>query len=148
MRAPGHGVQNTLRLIVKKLEEGTLVNQTFLVMIVLLDCCGFQVADIYYLQDFPSGGYFDLTFRSMMQCVHVLKIIEEKEGKGPFSVLNAMPLFVQLVQTIWIVTIHMYSPHMTAAGVLTLLGRYLQVESSSNGVMDPFGIWTSKWQVK
>eukprot|EP00061_Rhincodon_typus_P011391 g36355.t1 len=110
----------------------------------LLDCCGLQAANIYCLQDFPSGGYFDVTFKSVKQCEHLLKILEEKGGEGPLSIQNAVPLFVQPAQRSRIVTICKCNPRVPAADVLTFLGRYVQVESDSSDMMDSFRIWTSK----
>eukprot|EP00061_Rhincodon_typus_P000962 g13290.t1 len=121
-RAPGQGVRNTVRATVKKVDEGVPVDRTFFVKRVLLDCCGLIAADIYCLQDFPGGGFFDVTFRSAKLCERLLKVFEEKGGEGPFSVLTATRLFVLPVQRSHVVTVHMYNPHVPAADVLTFLG--------------------------
>eukprot|EP00061_Rhincodon_typus_P005225 g24480.t1 len=147
-RALGQEVGNTVRVTVKKVDEGAPVDRTFLVKTVLLDCCGFLAADIYCLQDFPGGGFFDVTFRSAKLCERLLKVFEEKGGEGPLSLLTAVPLFVLPVQRSRVVTVHMYNPHVPAADVLTFLGRYVKVEGDCSNIMDPFGIWTSKRQVR
>eukprot|EP00061_Rhincodon_typus_P009897 g33737.t1 len=84
----------------------------------------------------------------MRQCQCLLKVFEEKGGDGPISELSVVPLFILPVQRSLVVTTHLYKPHIQAADVLTNLGRNVQLEGGSTDVVDPFGIWTSKRQVK
>eukprot|EP00061_Rhincodon_typus_P017573 g46324.t1 len=86
------GLCNTVRVTVKKVEEGFLVNWTFCVKRVLLDCCWFQAADIFCLQDFPSAGDFNMPFRSIKQCEHLLKVFKEKGAIGSQGVPTAQQL--------------------------------------------------------
>eukprot|EP00061_Rhincodon_typus_P017227 g45821.t1 len=100
-------------------------------------------------KDFPSGGYFDVIFRSVKQCEHLLKPFEEKGGEGPLPVLSAAPLFIFHAQIeMGYYNPHVQPPHDLAVDVLTFLGRYVQLEGGSTDVVDPFGIWTRKWKVK
>eukprot|EP00061_Rhincodon_typus_P014897 g42267.t1 len=124
-RAPGRGIQYTVRVNEKKVEEGTPVNRTFFLKRILLDSCGFQAADIDCLQYFSVGGYMDMTFRSVKQCEHLLKIFEEKGDEGPLSILNVMPLFVLPLQRSRMVTIHIYNLHVPAADFPDLPGKRL-----------------------
>eukprot|EP00061_Rhincodon_typus_P018522 g47726.t1 len=78
---------------VKKMEEGSPVDRTFVVRRVLLDFCGFQAADIFCTQNFPSGGYIDVIFWIVKQCEHFLEIFE---GKGVAEVLTFLGKYVQL----------------------------------------------------
>ncbi|XP_059500926.1 uncharacterized protein LOC125450061 isoform X2 [Stegostoma tigrinum] len=102
--APGQGLRNTIRVSVKKVDEGAPVDRTFFVKMVLLDCCGFTAEDIYCLQDFPGGGFYDVTFRTAKLCERFLEVFKEKGGEGTLSVLTAVPLFVMPVQRSRMVT--------------------------------------------
>eukprot|EP00061_Rhincodon_typus_P013879 g40518.t1 len=117
--APGQGFCDTVRVTVKKVSP---VDRTFFVKRVLWDCWRFQAADIFCLQSFPSGGYFDVTFRSMKQCEHLLKAFKENGDESPLSSLSAATLFVLSAQRSQVVAIHLYKPHIPAAEGLIFLG--------------------------
>ncbi|XP_067897345.1 uncharacterized protein [Heterodontus francisci] len=147
-RASGQGVRNTVRVVVKDKEGDAPVDRTFFIKKILFDCCGFQATDVFCLQDFPSSGYFDVTFRNVAGCIKFLKAFKEKGDRAPLSILTAEPLFTLPSQRDRVVTIHLYNPHVPVVDVLTFLARYVEVAGSSTDVKDPFGIWTSKRQVK
>ncbi|XP_041071580.1 hyaluronidase-5-like [Carcharodon carcharias] len=85
-RAPYHGVRNTVRMLVKDSEGGAPMDRAFFIKRILLKACGFETEEIYSLQDFPSAGFFDVTFKHAAACVKFLKIhtdVKNEEVSAP-----------------------------------------------------------------
>ncbi|XP_067899215.1 uncharacterized protein [Heterodontus francisci] len=135
-RAPGQGVRNTIRVAVKDSEGGAPIDRAFFIKKILIECCGFQTADIFCLQNFPSNGYFEVTFKNVAGCIKFLKVFNERGNQVPLSILTVEPLFTLPSQRNWVVTIHLYNPHVPVIDVLTFLTRYAQVAGSSTDVKD------------
>ncbi|XP_078387188.1 uncharacterized protein LOC144668732 [Cetorhinus maximus] len=138
------GLPITVRVTVKHSEGGSPMDRGFFTRRILLKACGFQATEIFTLHDSRKGGYFDVTFKRVADCVRLLRVFEEKRDLPEMKILTAEPHFSLPLQREREVMVHVYNPFVPVADVVTFLTRYFDKVGSGTEIRDDLGIWTGK----
>ncbi|MGH0167641.1 UNVERIFIED_CONTAM: hypothetical protein FKN15_053073 [Acipenser sinensis] len=110
------GLKNTARFHWKK--EGELPERKNFILLVLVDCLGVDISEIYCLQRNNRGEFFDVTMDSSYSFQRLLDKCNEKEDEAPRSDYKVESL-VRL--NFRFITVHMHNPHVPDSALISFL---------------------------
>lgn len=137
------GLKNTARFHWKK--EGELPERKNFILLVLVDCLGVDISEIYCLQRNNRGEFFDVTMDSSYSFQRLLDKCNEKEDEAPRSDYKVESL-VRL--NFRFITVHMHNPHVPDSALISFLNKHVDVISGVRRLRDDLGVWTAKRQVQ